>query len=147
LLAAWLAGCTTTVVDFALHDAPPRDSGAGGQGGTAGQGPPPVDAAPEVPAEDAASPGDSLDGPVDEAPDVEPTVVNGPAHFVTYKCCASSTDCFVETQGDATVCRDLGALKTLAGLTCDSKGWTLVALEYMSPCEIPDANGFQTSGP
>jgi hypothetical protein len=131
LLAAWLGGCTTTVVDFA-----PRDVVSPADGGSK------ADTTETDPKLDAAASDASGDGALPSFPDggglgisATPLWMDaGPAYFVEYKCCVNDANCVVRVQGDGVTCIDDATANAAATRDCDGMGAYLYGLGFANPC-------------
>lgn len=128
-----VTGCTTSVnfvvTDGGGHDVPP--DGADDSAASAGDDAAPVDGtAVDVPPLDAAAKADAaasvtdIDAQiVDGSPPFTGSSLDGPSHFVEYKCCVTDGGtCFVATQGDMFTCRDSATWTVYATTDCANQG-------------------------
>lgn len=135
-----VTGCTTTSVNFVVtdgggHDVPP--DGADDSAASAGDDAAPVDGtAVDVAPLDAAASVTDIDAQiVDGSPPFNGSSLDGPSHFVEYKCCVTDGGtCFVATQGDMYTCRDSATWTLYATTDCANQGLVVNGIALYLGC-------------
>ena len=134
-----VTGCTTTSVNFVVTDEGGHDVPADGAAGSAGDDGAIQDGDDAAPVDGTAVDAASLDAAakadaaasvtdidaqiVDGSPPFTGPSLDGPSHFVEYKCCVTDGGtCFVATQGDMFTCRDSATWTVYATTDCANQG-------------------------